>query len=193
MLSKSLRYLPLLALGSVSPAHAQEGGLLSPSGGLIFWTWVTFLFVLVALWKFAWPHILGAVEAREAHIRELLAAAARDREEAQRLMQEQQRELEEVRARTQELLAEGRAAGERAREELLTQARREQEELLQRTRREIQQQTERALEAVRLEAVDVALAAAERLLGRSLDGEDNRRLVRQFLGELDSSRVPAGV
>lgn len=193
MLSKSLRYLAVLALGSVTPAAAQEGGLLSPSGGLMFWTVVTFLVVLVALWKFAWPHILGAVEAREAHIRELLAAAARDREEAQRLVQEQQRQLDEVRARAQEMLAEGRAAGERAREELMSQARREQEELLQRTQREIQQQTERALEAVRLEAVDVALAAAERLLGRTLDGEDNRRLVRQFLGELDSSRVPAGV
>jgi F0F1-type ATP synthase membrane subunit b/b' len=59
------------------------------------------------------------VEAREERIRELLAAAARDRDEAQTLLEEQKREMEAVRGKAQEVIAEARAAGERMREELL--------------------------------------------------------------------------
>jgi F-type H+-transporting ATPase subunit b len=198
MILKSLRLLPLLMLLTASPAMAQEeeGGLLALSGTLIFWTIVTFLIVLVALAKFAWPHILGAVEAREEHIRELLAGAARDREEAQALLEKQKAELEQMRTRAQEAFAESRAAGEQAREQLLAQARREQEEMLARAQREIHQQMDRALDTVRREAVDLAIAAAGKLVERNLDAEDNRRVVREYLGRMEqqsAATATAGV
>lgn len=196
MLYKSLRVLPVLMLGLASPALAAEGGLLTPSGGLIFWTILTFVIVLVTLWKFAWPHILGAVEAREAHVRDLIAAAAADRAEAQRLLEEQQRQLEEARARMQEVMAESRTAGERLREEMLAETRREQALLISRAEREIEQATERAVEEVRAEAVDLAIAAAERLISRNLSTEDNRRLVREYIDQVGApsgAPVAAGV
>src|SRR5690606_7833605 len=108
---RSLRLSALMSFLLASPAFAQEGGLLSVEPGLIIWTWIIFLIVLFVLYRAAYPKILGAVEAREQHIRELLASAARDREEAQALLEEQKRQLEEVRAQAQEMVAEGRAAG----------------------------------------------------------------------------------
>jgi F-type H+-transporting ATPase subunit b len=190
MISKSLRYLPLLLLGSATPAMAAEGGLLSPEPGVIFWTVVTFVVVLIALWKFAWPHILGAVEAREQHIRDLLGAAARDRDEAAALLATQRQELEQTRARAQEILADSRTASERAHQELLAQTRREQAEMLENARRDISAEMERAREALRRDAVDVAMAAAEKLIGRSLDSDDNRRLIQNFMAETAAPRAP---
>ncbi len=187
---KILRLVAPLVLATAMPAAAQEGGLLTPSGGLMFWTVLTFGIVMVALWKFAWPHILGAVEAREEHIRELIAAAAQDREQASALLEEQKKTLEEARTRTQEIVAESRAAGERAREDILVQARKEQEDLLRRAENDIRQQVERALETIRVEAVDLSMAAAERLLERNLDTEDNRKLVQNYLNEI-GGRSPA--
>jgi F-type H+-transporting ATPase subunit b len=194
----SIRWLLVPALVLLaSPAHAAEGGgLLDPHTGLIFWQIVVFIVVLAALMKFAYPHILGAVEAREQRIRELLDSAARDREEAQRLLEEQKRQLEEVRTRSQELAAEGRESGERIRQEMITQARREQEELVLRTRREIRQEMDRAREELRIEAVDLAIAAATRLVERDMDQEQNRRFVREFLDDLairEGQTVGAGV
>lgn len=186
MISTSLRLVPVLALALASPAAAQEGGLLTPSSGLIFWTILTFGIVFLALWKFAWPHLLGAVEAREQHIRELLDAAARDREEARELVEEHKRQMEELRTRAQDVIAESRAAGERMREEMLTETRREQEVVLDRAQREIQQQTERALAVVRRDAVELAIAAASKLVGKNFDADDNRRLVRDFMERVDS-------
>jgi len=193
---RSLRLAALLTPLAAAPARAQEGGgLLAVETGLIVWTVLIFGIVLLVLYKAAYPKILGAVEAREEHIRELLAAAARDRQESQVLLEEQKRQLEEVRARAQEMVAEGRAAGERVREEILGQARREQEEMLARARREIQQEMERTAEQLRVDTVELAIAAASKLVERNLDQEDNRRLVREFLEQVErqSDAVPAGV
>ncbi len=199
MMSQSLRLMLLILLLSATPALAAEeggqGGLLTPEGGLMIWTLLVFGIVLAVLYKFAYPPILGAVEAREQRIRELLAAAARDREEAQSLLEQQRREHEQLRAQAQEIFAEARASGERTRTELLAQARREQEEMLERARREIAAEMELAMDQVRRESVELAIAAAEKLVQHNLDDEQNRRLVREFLGQAERSAVsvPAGV
>ena len=178
----------LLLLGSAAPLVAQEHeappGLLSPNIGLTFWTIVVFLIVLGVLSKFAFPKILGAVEAREANLRELAAAAERDRAEAAAMMEENRRILEDTRHRVQEAINESRASAERIRAEMLAETRREQEALLERARQDIVAERESALQAVRREAVDVSMRAAERLVRRNLDGEDNRRLVREYLGQV---------
>ena len=56
--------------------------------GLVFWTLITFVCLAFLLrWK-AWGPILRAVDEREKSIREAVEGAKRDREEAQRLMDE---------------------------------------------------------------------------------------------------------
>lgn len=196
MMLKALRLIPVPALLLATPALAQEGGLLSPEPGLIIWTIITFLVVLGVLWKFAYPHILGAVEAREARLRNLMGQAEHDRAEAAALLAEQQLQLEQTRTHAQDLIAESRVAAERLREQMLAETRGQQEDLLLRARQDIQRETDRALDTVRREAVELALAAAEKVIGRNLSTEDNYRLVQQALGQMPSvgsARVPAGV
>lgn len=189
-----LRLATLLVLVTASPLHAAEGGgLLSINSGLMVWTVLIFLIVLALLYKFAYPHILGAVEAREQRIRELQEAAERDRAEAAALIAENRREMEDTRAKIQAAMAEGRAEVERMKAEILAEARRDQEEMLLRARRDISAEREAALDAVRRDAVDLAIRAAEKLVRRNLDGEDNRRLVREYLGEVSETAVPVGV
>jgi len=183
--------LPLLPLAA-TPAAAQ-GGLLDVNQGLMVWTILIFVIVLVMLYKFAYPQILGVVEAREARIEELLSAAQRDREEAQRLLEEQRKQQEELRAQVQEMVAEGRTAGERMREEIIAEARREQQSMLERARRDIDQQTESAMAELRAQAVDLAIAAAGKLVEKDLDEEGNRRFVRDYLERLAVAEPPVAV
>ena len=198
MRRSTIAHTALLLLGSAAPLIAQEHeetpSLLSPNIGLTFWTIVVFVIVLVVLSKFAFPKILGAVEAREANLRELAAAAERDRAEAAAMMEENRRILEETRARVQEAVNEGRTSAERIRAEMLAETRREQEAMLERARQDIVAEREGALQAVRREAVEVSMRAAERLVRRNLDDEDNRRLVREYLGQVATQpAVGAGV
>lgn len=187
----SLKLALLLLLSITSPLAAQEGGLLEVNTGLMVWTVLIFLIVLLVLYRFAYPQILGAVEAREARIEELLAAAQRDREEAQRLMEEQRQKQEELRTQVQEMVAEGRAAGERMREDIIAEARREQQSILERARRDIEQQTEAALAELRAQTVDLTIAAASKLVEKDLDEEGNRRFVRDYLDRLSVRGAPA--
>jgi F-type H+-transporting ATPase subunit b len=166
--------------------HATPG-IFDINTGLSIWTLVIFLSLLAVLYKFAYPHILGAVETRERRIQEVLDAAARDRLEAERLLQEQRAQLAEGRQQVQQLLTEGRQSAERLRAELLEQARLEQEALLERTRQDLARERELAIAAVREEAVDISLAAASKLLERRLDAAEDRKLVRDYL-----QRVGAG-
>lgn len=183
---------PALLLGSAAPLHAAEGGLLEVSTGLMVWTIVIFLIVLGVLSRFAFPMILGAVEAREAHLRETIEAAERDRAEAAALVAEARREMEETRARAHEAIAEGRTQAERMKEEFMADARGEREEIIARARREIGAERVEALDSVRRDAVDLTIRAAERLVRHTLDAEENRRLVREYLEQLSEPSVPAG-
>lgn len=185
-----LRLIPMLLL-TATPAAAQEGGLLEINSGLMVWTVLIFLLVLGILYRTAFPHILGAVEAREAKIRDLIAEAEKDREEARIALEEQKKELEETRAKVHEMVAEGKTAGEKIREDIVGEARKQADELLARTRRDVRQELERAKGELRVEAVDIAIAAASKLVERNLDEEDNRRLVKEYLADIEGSAAPA--
>jgi len=61
------------ALLAVQEEHTP--GPLTVEGGLMLWTVVIFLLLLLILKRFAWPAVLGAVEAREQAPEQQLAAA----------------------------------------------------------------------------------------------------------------------
>lgn len=173
-------------------AEQAQPSLFSLNLGVSAWTVIIFLVLLVVLAKFAFPVILGYANAREQRIQEILDAAARDRAEAEKALADQRRELMEGRQQAQQILAEARQAAERVRAELLERARTEQEELLARARQEIEQERERAADMLRREAVELALAAAGKLVGERVGSEDDRQLVRDFLGRIDD-RTSVGV
>jgi F-type H+-transporting ATPase subunit b len=178
-----------LALGLALPSSlsAQEGGwntLFSVDLGLMFWTIMTFGFLLFVLGRYAWKPMLGALDARERGIQEAIDEANRQREEAQRLMAEHREQLADARRQAQQMMGEGREAADRLRKELEQKARDESASILEAARREIARERDAAVEAVRREAVDVALAAASRILAERLDGQRDRQLVESFIDQL---------
>src|SRR5207253_2203411 len=71
----------LLQAAQVAPEESgQSGDLLSPNGGLMFWTLVTFVILLIILGRLVFPKITAAVEAREKALEEAIEGAKRDRE-----------------------------------------------------------------------------------------------------------------
>jgi len=165
---------------------AQEGGssVFSVNFGLMFWTWILFGLTLLVLWRKAFPAIAKGLESRTASIENAIEGAKSDRDEARRLLDEHQRQLDEARLEAKGILQEGREAGERLREEILAQARAEHEALLEKARREMAREREDLVATVRRDAIDLSIAAAERLINEKLDDEGNRKLVRDYMTEL---------
>ncbi|MGD8699803.1 MAG: F0F1 ATP synthase subunit B [Gemmatimonadales bacterium] len=188
------------SLTLAAPLLAQEehgggaggGGLFAINPGLIIWTWVIFLILLFVLRKWAWGPILGALETREKRIQDALDGAAREREEAERLLQEQRKLLEASRDEAQQILAESRKAGERLRAELLDEARKQKDQIVENAREDIERERDHALDLLRREAVDLSISAAGRVLHREVDSAENRRLVEEYLASLASQREDDG-
>jgi F-type H+-transporting ATPase subunit b len=178
-------------LGAV-PAVAQEGGEASGplvvNGGLMIWTLVVFGLLFLVLKRFAWPALLGAVEAREKRLEEQLAEAERNRAESARLLEEHKKLLLDTRTQASGLLADARAAAEKERALAMQKTKQEQEDLLERARREIGAERERALVELRREAVDISLAAASKLIGERLGSDTDRKLVESYLATLEPGR-----
>ena len=168
-------------------ALAAEGGsgIFSLNLGLMIWTWVLFLLTLAVLWWKAFPAIANGLEQRQSRIQDAIDSARADREEARRLLDEHQRQLDEARRESKEILAQGRVAGERLREDILVQARQEHEQMLEKARKEMAREREEMFASVRKESVDLAIAAAERLIHERLDDEGNRRLVRDYMAGVE--------
>lgn len=155
--------------------------------GVSFWTLVIFIVLSVVLAKYAFPPILGYAAAREQRIQEALDEARRQREESEQLLEQQRQELLTARQEAQGLIAEGKQAAERVREDMLARARVEQEELVTRARQDIERERQKAIESLRREAVDLALAAAGKLVGTRVDSAEDRRLVTDYLKSVDSA------
>ncbi len=186
----SLSALPLVLLltpaALLAQSHGEEGGggLFDINVGLIIWTIIIFLSVLTVLWRFAFGPILAAVNAREEGINKALEQARRRQEEAEKLLEEHRQQLAEARRQAQEILAEGREAGSRLQKEIEGKAREESEAILTRARNEIGREKDAAVDALRRDAVDLALAAASKLLHQKLDGEEDRKLIMGYMDGL---------
>ena len=181
--------LAVLSFALATPALAAEAepgntNLLDPKVGLMFWTLLIFVVLLVVLSKFAFKPLLAAVEAREAALEATIQQAQRDREEAASLLEQQRAALAEARAESSKALAEARALGEKTRAEAIERAKAEAADLLERTRREIGAERERAIADLRREAIDLALAGAGKVIGQKLDGAGDRAMVESFLASM---------
>lgn len=183
-----------VALVAQEAEHAEGGGgsaLFNINVGLSLWTVVVFLVLLGILSKFAWGPILGAVHDREEHIQNALDESERQRKEAEALLEEHRRQLAEARRHAQEIIAEGKAAGEKVRKDIEEKAREEGGVLLERARADIQREKESALSEIRKETVDIALAAATRLIGERIDAERDRERVLGYVDALSSANREA--
>ena len=177
-------FLLLMLQDAPAPAAEAKGGLLSPHGGLMFWTLAIFLVVWFILTKYAFKPITAAVEAREKALEEAIAAAKADREEAARILAQHQQNIEAARGDAQKLIAEGRAVGEKLRAQMIEETRGQQQEMLERARREIDAEKVRAIAELRREAVDLAIAGASKVIEKNLDSDSNRKIVESFLASI---------
>ncbi|MFV1986251.1 MAG: F0F1 ATP synthase subunit B [Gemmatimonadota bacterium] len=175
---------PTIALAQERAEEAAGSPILAVNPGLIIWTWVLFLLTLgVLAWK-VFPAISGGLEARHEKIQASIDEAHQARDDAKAMMEQQRSALDEARREAQEMIETARAAAEGTRKEILAEAKVQQEALLADARSELDQERDRLREDLRRETVEIALAAAERLIRVKLDFEENRRLVEELVADL---------
>ena len=162
--------------------------LVQPDPGLFIWTILTFLVLLGLLAKFAWRPLLKALEGRQEAIKKSLESADRAKEELARMQQESAKIIEQARVEADSILSRTRSDADRLREELKVRAKEEADTMVRNAEQQIHLQTRQALQQIRHEVGDIAVTIASKLLERNLTNEDNDRLIRETLRQLEVSK-----
>jgi F-type H+-transporting ATPase subunit b len=180
--------LSTLTVFAAAAAEGESGGgsfLVSPNVGLMIWTLLVFGISMWLLSKLAFPRIAEALDKRQRAIEDSIDTAERTRREAEELLAEYRERLAEARNQADEIVARARKTGETAESEIVAGARAKREEMMDQTRREIEAETRRAIQQIRSEVADLTIAATEKVTRKSLDSDDQKRLVDEALSELD--------
>ena len=144
---------------------------------------VSFTILFAVLYKLLYKPVLGMLDNRSERIKESLETAERVRDEAARSQEEMQEQLTAARSEGQQLIAQARDVADRFRQEELAKAREDIDAQRARAQANIQREGEAAVEELRREFAGLAIAAAERVIERSLDDESHRELIDKVLEE----------
>lgn len=143
--------------------------LLQPDTGLMIWTVVTFLLLVLVLTKAAWKPILDGLNQREGKIRSDLDRAESAQKDAEALRLKYESQLADAQKTIQDMVSQARVDGERTRAELVSAAKDEAAKTLEKGRRDLSGETERLKEELRQHVSDLSLGMAEKVLLRSVD------------------------
>lgn len=158
--------------------------LLQPDIGLMFWTALNFLILAFLLAKFAWKPLMKALDDRERKIKEDIASANKAKEDAQAIKQELEKSLADAAQESSKRLQEASQAGLKQRETIIAQAKEDAQTLISQAKAEIEAETQKAIEAVKKEVVDMTLLAAKKIIGKEADKASNEQLIEDLLKDI---------
>jgi F-type H+-transporting ATPase subunit b len=142
-----------------------------------------FLIVLFVLARWVFPIFTKTLDNRARVIQEGVENTERSRRELAEAQRRIEGILEEARQQSQQTLSQATQAGERLRAEIEQEAQQRGREIVAQAEKRIEQEIAQARAELRSQVADLAIAAAERVIGSSLDSATNRRLVNDFVAQ----------
>jgi F-type H+-transporting ATPase subunit b len=160
--------------------------LVTPSIGLIFWTTLAFVVLLILLRKFAWKPILSAVNSREESITNAMNAAEEAKKEMANLTSTNERLLNEAREERDSLMKEAREM----KAEIITKAKDEAsaegEKMIVKAKAAIETERKSAIAELKNQVATLSIDIAEKLVKGNLSGDDKQKqLVNELVEEVN--------
>jgi F-type H+-transporting ATPase subunit b len=152
---------------------------------LLFWSAVSFAILLFLLKRYAFPAITEMLDARERSIAQNLAKAEQARKEAEQLLAEYQSKLKAAEQQSMAMLDQARKQGQQLADETQRRVKEETDRTLAAAREELARERLRLTKELREQAVDLVLAATERVIRRSLTDADSKRLVKEAIEQVN--------
>ena len=178
----------LLEDGKDVDACQESPSPIQPALNELIWGALAFITVFALLSKFAYPAIRKAMEERTNKIRESLDDAERTKAEAQTILEEYQRQLNDARNEANRIIEEARQTAEQLRQDLTQRAETEVAELRRRSQEEIGAAQQRATADLRAQVAELAIELAEKVVERNLDRDTNLALIESFISQVGTTR-----
>jgi F-type H+-transporting ATPase subunit b len=148
-----------------------------------------FVIFLAIIWRFAFTPLSRMLADRKARIEEGLRDAEQARRDRESAEAERVAALQEARREANEILSRAQKVAQETRDVDIAATKADLERMRERAAADIEAEKVRAIAEVRNEVADLALRAAGKVVGETLNGDRERRLVSEFLAE---SSGPSG-
>ena len=163
--------------------------LISVVPGLMVWTIIAFGLTFVLLRRFAFGPVQRIIDQRRDRIREALDEADKARQESRQLRELTAKEREQAKEDREQILEESRRQAQALYEQARQKADDDLQERLAKNQEELEAEIRRMQEQIRRDVVELTLLAAEKVTGKALDADDQRRLIDETIEELDVKRL----
>lgn len=150
---------------------------------------IGFLIVFWVLRRYAWGPLMAMLEERRMRIASEVQTTEKLRREAEELKAEFENQLKGIEAQARQRIQEAVAEGRQVAEEIKATAHQEAQDIIQKAKAGVEMEYKKARVELRAEIVNTALGAAERLLEKSLDTEEHRKMVDRFLSDLQKQEA----
>ena len=143
-------------------------GLLTPDPGLVFWTTLTFVVLLIILRKAAWKPILRAIKVRQEYIEFSLRDAETAKEELAQISVKQKEIIDEGRRQRDEIIREARDLKNEIIREAKEAAQNEAARIIQQTHAQMEREKKEAILSIKQQISMLSLDIASKILREEL-------------------------
>jgi len=171
-------------LSVLASPEGGGGGLLDVNPGIAIWTVLTFVVLLIVLKMVAWKPILSALSQREDAIRESLEKADKAKEEAQKMLNENQANLAKAGEEAKAIIEQSRQFAEKLKDQMLQDSKQQSQKIIADASAEIERKKEAAFSELRGQVAEIAINAAEKILQENLDKEKQKKVVDKYISEI---------
>ena len=168
----------------LAAAALQSRNPILPSVPELVWGSLAFLIVFLLMWKFAFPSVKKAMDARTDRIRDSLSTAEQAKTDAQNVLEEYQRQLADARNESNRIIEEARQTAEALRRDLTARAEADAAEIRNRATADIEAAKDRAMEELRSQLTQLTLQLTELVVKRNIDRDANSRLVDDYISSI---------
>jgi F-type H+-transporting ATPase subunit b len=148
-------------------------------GNLIAFT----VFVMFCM-KYVWPPIIGAIEDRQKKIADGLAASEEGEKALEVAQVEVDAQLKIAKSQAAEIIEQAKKRGSTIVDEETQRGHSEREKIIAQGHSEIEAERNRTKEELRKQVATLAVAGAEKILGREIDAAAQSDIVAKLVAEL---------
>lgn len=145
---------------------------------------VNFLVLFILLSWLLYKPITKLLAEREKKVKEAMEWAEKTKKESEELEEKVKERMEKTKQEAKEILDESRSQAEADRKKTLEIAQKESEEIVKKTKEQIEAEKEQMKEELKKETAKLAILAASKILDKSIDEKDQKRLSEEALREV---------
>lgn len=161
-------------------------GLITPDLGLLFWTGLVFVLLLVVLTKFIWKPILSSVNTREQKITDALELAEKTKAEMHALQAANENLLKEARAERDAIVKDAKETAVKMVEDAKNAAKSEANKIVESARATINTEKTAAIAELKNQVAAISLEIAEKIIRGELSSDEKQKaLAEKMAGDIN--------